>query len=92
MVKPSEEHPIIQSYVDICISGCIIIDNLLQDDEFGFSIEFIMSTARWSKHWINDRLKVYASHTYEPYTSQINKLLSLTIDESILEQIKIDPS
>lgn len=89
-VAPCEDHPIIQSYVDICISGCIIIDNTFNDEDFSFTKEFILTTDKWNEHWINDRLKIYASHTYEPYKSQIDKLLSLYIDKNILTKIKID--
>lgn len=45
----SPTHPIIQSYVDICVTGFL---------DYGekFAIEFLETTDNWSIYWLNDRL------------------------------------
>ena len=46
--KPTEDKPILQSYVDVIIGACL---------DFGedFAREFISSTGGWDRPWINDR-------------------------------------
>lgn len=46
--KPSVESPIIQSYVDVILAGCLEIG---QD----FAEEFIATTSGWEYPWVNDR-------------------------------------
>ena len=46
---PVDMHnPILQSYLDICLKGCL---------EYGeeFAVEFLETTVGWSKFWVNDR-------------------------------------
>lgn len=55
--EPSEaslDFPIIQSYVDVCTSGCFELE-----EEFnleGFAQDFITMTDKWSSKWVNDRI------------------------------------
>ncbi|NDB38718.1 MAG: gamma-glutamylcyclotransferase, partial [Proteobacteria bacterium] len=51
--KPSATHPIVQSYVDIFINGC-----LQTEEEFklqGFAKDCVQLTSDWSEQWVNDR-------------------------------------
>ena len=45
---PSAQHPILQTYVDVCMSGCL---------EHGreFARLFVETTDAWSEFWVNDR-------------------------------------
>ncbi len=45
---PTQEAPIVQSYVDVILDGCM---------EFGldFAKEFIITTKGWEMPWVNDR-------------------------------------
>ena len=45
---PSYEYPILQTYIDVCILGCL---------EYGekFATEFIQTTFLWTKFWLNER-------------------------------------
>lgn len=45
---PSESLPLLQSYIDVALSGCL---------EFSreFAVEFIRTTAGWDRPWLNDR-------------------------------------
>ncbi len=47
--KASKANPLIQSYIDVILTGCLEISK-------DFAKEFITTTKGWSKHWINDRL------------------------------------
>lgn len=47
--KASKSNPLIQSYIDVVLTGCLEIS--LQ-----FAKEFINTTKGWSRHWIDDRL------------------------------------
>ena len=51
---PTAQFPIVQSYVDICLTGCLQIEQGFPDAG-NFAVEFITSTQEWSKYWENDR-------------------------------------
>ena len=48
IVIPTASVPLLQSYVDVALSGCLEISE-------SFAAEFITSTVGWDKPWINDR-------------------------------------
>jgi hypothetical protein len=74
--QPSRSYPIIQSYVDICLSGCLAVDASLQSGDFEFSRQFLRATSGWSKHWVNDRRRPRVSYRHSPHTSKIDELIS----------------
>lgn len=45
---PTPANPIVQSYVDVVLDGCLAIGD-------AFAREFIRSTAGWRAPWVNDR-------------------------------------
>ncbi|MCC2607781.1 hypothetical protein [Planctobacterium marinum] len=45
----SQSHPIYQTYVDTCLSGCL--EHVSEE----FAFEFIEKTLGWAEHWVNDR-------------------------------------
>ncbi len=45
----SPSHPLIQSYIDICVTGFL-------DYGEAFAVEFLQTTDNWSMYWLNDRL------------------------------------
>ena len=45
---PSVEHPIVQSYVDVCVTGCLFWGGE------AWAAEFIATTAGWSPFFLND--------------------------------------
>ncbi len=74
VATPSAEYPIVQSYVDIFISGC-----LEQEERFGlagFARECIATTTDWSAHWVNDRIHPRRPFADQPRAGQIDTLLS----------------
>jgi hypothetical protein len=71
---PSSDYPIVQSYVDIFLSGC-----LEQEQRFalaGFARRCIATTSDWSEHWVNDRLYPRRPFIYQPRAREIDALLS----------------
>ena len=44
----SYSHPILQTYVDVCLLGCL-------EQSVEAAVEFITSTAGWDGPWLNDR-------------------------------------
>ena len=48
LLPPSITHPILQTYIDVCLSGCL---------EYGeeFAREFIATTFLWTPYWLNER-------------------------------------
>jgi len=86
---PSKEFPIVQSYVDMCIEGCLEMENLYpKAKEKNFAIEFINSTFYWSKFWVNDRIYPRRPFIYRPNAYKIDALLKENLeDKSIFDAI-----
>jgi len=45
---PSEEHPICQTYLDVCVSGC------LDAGGRAAALQWVRTTGGWSQYWLND--------------------------------------
>ncbi|MDQ8039858.1 MAG: hypothetical protein AAGB33_00135, partial [Cellulomonas sp.] len=52
--EPSAKYPIVESYVDIFLSGCLEIQDKFNLNNF--AAECIATTNNWSSHWVNDRI------------------------------------
>lgn len=78
VAPPSREAPIVQSYLDICLSGCLETDAQLGADEV-FAKEFIRSTADWSVSWVNDRVHPRAAFRTNPEAIAIDRLLQAAL-------------
>jgi len=86
IAPPSVNFPIVQSYVDIFVSGC-----LEQEQRFGlegFARECIATTHDWSPHWVNDRLYPRRPFIYQPKARQIDLLLSQQVP-AFFAQVKL---
>jgi hypothetical protein len=71
---PSPAFPIVQSYVDICLTGCLQIQQGFP--EFGeFAAEFLDSTLEWSEYWENDRQYPRRAPFAVPMAQAIDNLL-----------------
>ena len=79
VVPPSERYPIVQSYVDIFLTGCF-----QQEERFhleGFAKQCVATTADWSAHWVNDRIYPRRPFIYQPRARQIDELLSTRLPQ-----------
>jgi hypothetical protein len=73
IAKATLKYPIVQSYVDIFVSGC-----QEQEEHYklnGFSKECLATTSDWSTAWANDRLYPRRPFIFQPKANQIDKLL-----------------
>ena len=68
LVGPSVDYPILQTYVDVCISGCL---------EYGdeFAREFIRTTFLWSPYWLNERELAWRPWLHQKQYVKIDTLL-----------------
>jgi len=79
IATPSAKYPIVQSYVDVFVSGC-----LEQEQRFelkGFARECLATTRNWSEHWVNDRVYPRRPIVFQPRARQIDSLLSEQLPE-----------
>lgn len=85
--SPTRDKPIVQSYVDIFVSGC-----LEQEERFrlrGFAAECLATTSGWSAHWVNDRLYPRRPFIHQPRAGQIDRLLSEQVGNTF-SKVKIE--
>ena len=76
---PSDKFPIIQSYVDTCISGCLEIEEVFKIENF--AVDFIKLTDGWSTNWVNDRIYPRAPHIHQPDAYIIDTMLNDNINQ-----------
>ena len=87
IATPSAKYPIVQSYVDVFVSGC-----LEQEQRFelsGFARECLATTGDWSEHWVNDRQYPRRPFIFQPKSRQIDTMLSQQLPE-YFSRIKIE--
>ncbi|HKF46489.1 MAG TPA: gamma-glutamylcyclotransferase family protein [Terracidiphilus sp.] len=87
---PSASFPIVQSYVDICLTGCLQIEAAFPDDAKGFAREFIKSTQAWSNYWENDRINPRRPFVSAPAAFTIDTLLKECVPEEF-SKIQLAP-
>lgn len=74
LVKNADANfPIVQSYVDIFIHGCLQLEQQFQLKDF--AAQCITSTGNWSPYWVNDRLYPRRPFIYQPEARAIDQLL-----------------
>jgi hypothetical protein len=87
IATPSAQFPIVESYVDIFVAGC-----LEQEQRFeleGFAARCLTTTRDWSAHWVNDRIYPRRPFIYQPKAHQIDALLAKTLP-AYFTRIRID--
>jgi hypothetical protein len=72
--EPTADVPMVQSYVDICVNGCLEIEGLYRTAG-GFVQEFIKTSTGWNKYWVNDRLYPRRPFIYSPNAITIDQAL-----------------
>ncbi len=85
--QPSEKYPIIESYVDIFLSGCLEIQEKFHLNHFAEAC--IDTTTHWSPQWVNDRIYPRRPFVFEPNAIKIDTLLTKKIPGTF-SQIKIE--
>jgi cation transport regulator ChaC len=79
IATPENEFPIVQSYVDIVISGCLEIEENFTIENFAEMC--VTTTTGWSEHWVNDRLYPRRPFIYQPRARAIDQVLQETIPQ-----------
>lgn len=84
---PSSQYPIVQSYVDIFLSGCFELEEKYHLR--GFARDCIKMTSAWSDHWVNDRVHPRTAFDNDPYVQKIDPLIATELPH-YFNQIKIE--
>lgn len=89
---PNENFPVVQSYVDICVNGCIEAETEYpgaKDSEF---IKFfIQSTQYWNSSWANDRIYPRRPFMYRKNAYTIDSYLQeFLLNPDLFKQIYIE--
>lgn len=86
---PNSRWPIVQSYVDIFVNGCIELQAQVTRKDFDFVEQCITTTHGWSKDWVNDRLYPRRPFIYEPNATKIDAVLHKHLPK-LFESIEIE--
>jgi len=86
---PTPHFPIVQSYVDICLTGCLQIEQGFPDAG-DFAVEFITSTQKWSEYWENDRVNARRPFLAVPQFWTIDHLLQKHLPD-LFAKIQLAP-
>jgi hypothetical protein len=84
--EPTSAMPMVQSYVDICVNGCLEIEALYRKTQGFFVQEFIKTTTGWNKYWVNDRLYPRRPFIYVPNADKIDQALK---DGNVLQYVQL---
>jgi Gamma-glutamyl cyclotransferase, AIG2-like len=75
-VEPNFEYPIVQSYLDICVNGCLELEGMYPiAKNRQFTDIFFLRTYGWNEYWVNDRIYPRRPHVYQPNARTIDKLI-----------------
>jgi hypothetical protein len=89
LAPPDAENPIVQSYVDIFITGCMELQTRVSEPDLDFVEQCVRTTEGWSKHWVNDRLYPRRPYIHQPKAWEIDKHLKRLLPE-LVESVRIE--
>lgn len=92
-ILASQKYPIVQSYVDVCLNGCLQLEAgypLAREHKFAES--FIRTTTNWSEWWVNDRIYPRRPFIYVPNASAIDELLISVLGIEAFNKVQIEPA
>ncbi|CAH1077572.1 gamma-glutamylcyclotransferase family protein [Candidatus Nitrotoga sp. 1052] len=69
----NRRYPIVQSYVDIFLSGCLELEQRFELEDF--AKQCLVTTSNWSIQWMNDRIYPRRPFIYQPKAGRIDQLL-----------------
>lgn len=72
---PDAAFPIVQSYVDLFIGGCLDLEARVIGANRPFAESCVATTEGWSQHWVNDRIHPRRPFANEPRAGRIDRLL-----------------
>lgn len=83
--EPDRNYPIVQSYVDIFLGGCLDMGEAHGIPDF--ALECIRTTKGWSKYWINDRIMPRRPFEYQPQARKIDAVLEQAIPQYLQARV-----
>jgi hypothetical protein len=87
---PSDVHPIVQSYVDVCLDGCLQIEATYPTaKQAKFAERFVRTTSNWGPPWINDRIYPWRPLVYVPRAWEIDALIRNVLGPEMFAQITL---
>ncbi|WSF14815.1 gamma-glutamylcyclotransferase [Streptomyces sp. NBC_01353] len=87
---PSEQFPIVQSYVDVCLDGCLETeDRYPEARKAQFAKEFIRTTTDWQTPWFNDRIYPWRPFVHVPRANDIDALIRDELGKDLFERIAL---
>lgn len=76
------EYPIVQSYIDVCLSGCFDLEGMYPlAKEADFARGFVETIGDWTQFWVNDRIYPRRPTQEVPDANLIDNLLLDTVPE-----------
>ena len=79
---PNMDFPIVQSYVDICVNGCLEMEALYPEaKKKQFAKDFLTTTYHWSTFWVNDRVYPRRPFIFRPNAYDIDALIKEHLPE-----------
>ena len=86
----SVERPIVQSYVDVCLNGCLEIEATYpRAKQADFAERFVRTTSNWGPPWINDRIHPWRPFVYVPRAWEIDALIQKVLGRAMFAQITL---
>jgi hypothetical protein len=86
----SNDHPIVQSYVDICLDGCLEVEAMYPlAKQSNFAKRFIETTSHWGAPWINDRIFPWRPFVHVPRASAIDGLIREALGDEMFSKITL---
>jgi len=85
---PSNAHPIVQSYVDICLNGCLEVEAMYPlAKQANFARRFMETTSNWGTPWINDRIYPWRPFVHVPRAAAIYSLIRTSLGAEMFAKI-----
>ncbi|MDO9102071.1 MAG: gamma-glutamylcyclotransferase family protein [Candidatus Nitrotoga sp.] len=85
----NRRYPIVQSYVDIFLSGCLELEQRFELKDF--AKQCLFTTSNWSTQWVNDRIYPRRPFIYQPKAGRIDQLLKEHLPQ-YFQHIRIEQS
>jgi hypothetical protein len=86
----SSEHPIVQSYVDVCLDGCLEVEAMYPlAKQANFAQQFIETTSHWGTPWVNDRIYPWRPFVHVPRASAIDTLIQKSLGAELFSKITL---
>jgi hypothetical protein len=86
--QPSQRYPIVQSYVDLFLGGCLAVQERFELPDF--ASDCVATTRGWSHHWVNDRLQPRRPWVHQPGALSIDRVLTGSLPELYPDAVEIE--